>query len=392
MLAPNVRRDGLAGGIRYLDAKTDDARLVLRVLDEARSHGAEARNYVAVESLRRANGRVSGAVLREVRDGTASEVAARVVVNATGAWAGALAGQARAPRLRPLRGSHLVLPAWRLPLAQAVSLMHPSDGRPVFAFPWEGVTLVGTTDVDHLDGLAREARVTRAEFDYLMAALRAQFPQLALEDGDVVATYAGVRPVLDSGSRGAPSRETRAHLVWDEPGLVAVTGGKLTTFRAIALDTLRHVARQLPGWRPDLAPGPVFARQYALPAPRGMPASQLARLAGRYGRHAQALVDAAHAGELDTIPGTLTSWAELRWAARCEDVVRLEDLLLRRTRLGIQLRGGAAALLPRIRAICQPELGWPDARWDAEQAAYLGLWREHYGIPSSHEHAPCTIP
>ncbi|MEX5747039.1 glycerol-3-phosphate dehydrogenase/oxidase [Massilia sp. X63] len=390
MLAPNIRHQGLTGGIRYLDAKTDDARLVLRVLDEARSIGAEARNYVAVEHLLREGGRVSGALLRDARSGAAGEVSARVVVNATGAWAGGIAGQGGAPRLRPLRGSHLVLQAWRLPLAQAVSLMHPVDGRPVFAFPWEGVTLVGTTDVDHGEGLAVEAKVTRAEFDYLMAALRAQFPQLQLQDGDVLATYAGVRPVLDSGTRGDPSRETREHLVWDEPGLVAVTGGKLTTFRAIALDTLRIVARQLPGWQADLAPGPVFA-PLALPrGPRGLPHGVLQRLAGRHGRHAQALLDAAQDGELETIPGTLTPWAELRWAARSEAVLRLEDLLLRRTRLGIQLRAGGQTLLPRIRAICQPELGWSDARWEAEQAAYLGLWQAHYSLPctgTEHLHA-----
>ncbi|SFC12195.1 glycerol-3-phosphate dehydrogenase/oxidase [Massilia yuzhufengensis] len=391
MLAPNVARAGLVGGIRYLDAKTDDARLVLRVLDEARSHGAAARNYVAVESLQRSGGRVTGALLRDARNGRAQLVSARVVVNATGAWACGIAGQGGAPRLRPLRGSHLVLPAWRLPLAQAVSLMHPADGRPVFAFPWEGVTLVGTTDVDHGEGLALEAKVTRAEVDYLMAALRAQFPQLDLQDGDVLATYAGVRPVLAGGTGGAPSKETREHIVWDEPGLVAVTGGKLTTFRAIALDTLAHVARQLPGWRADLAPQPVFARHGLPQGPRGVSTTVLARLGGRHGRHAQALVDAARDGELETIPGTLTPWAELRWAARAEAVHRLDDLLLRRTRLGIQQRGGGAALLPRIRAICQPELCWSDARWETEQASYLALWQAHYGMPIDHARATACM-
>lgn len=385
MLAPNIDHAGLQGGIRYMDAKTDDARLVLRVLDEARSMGAEARNYVAVESLLRAQGRVTGARLIDARSGNTQEVLARVVVNATGAWAGTLAGQGASPRLRPLRGSHLVLPGWRLPLAQAVSLMHPVDGRPVFAFPWEGVTLVGTTDVDHVEGLADEARVTRAEFDYLMGALRMQFPQLGLQDADVLATYAGVRPVLDSGSQGAPSKETREHLVWDEPGLVGVTGGKLTTFRAIALDVLAHVARQLPGWRQDLRPLPVFAHRTLPGGPRGVPVALLQRLAGRHGRHAQDVIDAARTGELEPVPGTLTPWAELRWAARAEAVHRLEDLLLRRTRLGIQLPAGGAAQLARIRAICQPELGWPDARWDAEQAAYLALWRAHYSLPGSHD-------
>ncbi|MBQ5948097.1 glycerol-3-phosphate dehydrogenase/oxidase [Massilia sp. ST3] len=382
MLAPNVRREGLLGGVRYTDAKTDDARLVLRVLDEARAHGAEALNYVAVQGMLREGGRIVGARLLDERSGQEQAVRARVVVNASGAWAGALGGEGKGPRLRPLRGSHLVLPSWRLPLAQAVSLLHPGDRRPVFAFPWEGATLVGTTDVDHSEGLHLEARITRHEFDYLMTALRAAFPQLGLQDGDVLATYAGVRPVIDSGQHGAPSKERREHMVWSEPGLVSVTGGKLTTFRAIALDTLRHAAPQLPGWQADLAPVPVFAR-VTPPLCRALPGSVLRRLGGRYGRHAQALVDAAGEGELETVPGTETLWAELRWAARAERARTLADLLLRRTRLGILLPQGGAAHLARIKTICQPELGWDEARWLAEQAGYMALWRECYGIPAA---------
>lgn len=328
LLAPNVMRADLAGGMVYTDAKTDDARLV---------------------------------------------------IDASGAWAGKLS--ANGPRLRPLRGSHLVLPAWRLPLAQAVSLMHPVDGRPVFAFPWEGATLVGTTDVDHREGLANEAAITRAELDYLLAALRAQFPQLDLGEADVLATYAGVRPVVDSGPGDAPSKAGREHAVWCGAGLVGVAGGKLTTFRAIALDVLRQAQRQLPGWQDDLAPVPVY-EQVALPrAPRRVPAPLLRRLAGRHGAQAQALVDAAGADELEAIPGTETLWAELRWAARAEGVEQLDDLLLRRTRIGLLLRGGGLQHAERIRAICQMELGWEDARWDHEQAAYAALIARHYGLP-----------
>ncbi|OON62234.1 FAD-dependent oxidoreductase [Massilia sp. KIM] len=392
MLAPNVRREGLAGGVRYTDAKTDDARLVLRVLDEARSHGAVACNHVALRALLHEDGKVAGARLHDARSGAEHAVRARVVLNATGAWAGALAAAGKGPRLRPLRGSHLLLPAWRLPLALAVSLMHPQDGRPVFAYPWEGATLVGTTDVDHGEDMAREARITRAEFDYLLAALHAAFPQLGLGPGDVIATYAGVRPVIDGGSHGAPSKERREHLVWSEPGLVSVTGGKLTTFRAIALDALREAARQLPGWEADLRPQPLFARA-APPRCAALPAGILQRLAGRHGAQAQALLDAAREDELDAVPGTQTLWAELRWAARAERVLHLDDLLLRRTRLGLLLPAGGAALLPRIRAICQPELGWDEARWLAEEAAYVLCWREHYAPPSAATRTtPCMNP
>jgi len=416
-LAPNVATDGLQGGMVYTDAKTDDARLVLRVLQEARVHGAVALNYMAVEALLRAgdatsaDGDVQGVRLRDGLDGAQHEVRARMVISATGAWAdrlrttppasGVAANEATgmhaghpggasaaggterdgaARRLRPLRGSHLVLPAWRLPLAQAISLMHPADGRPVFAYPWEGVTLVGTTDVDHRDDLSQEAAITRAECDYLLAALHAQFPQLQLGDDDIIATYAGVRPVIDSG-KSDPSKETRDHALWLENGLLTVTGGKLTTFRVIALDALKLAAVRLPELQDKLSPQPVFTPSPPLRYTPELPAGQALRLQGRYGVQAQELVDAAQAGELAVIPGTETIWAQLRWAARHEDVCKLEDLLLRRTRIGIQLRGGGVAILPRIRTICQPELGWDDQRWEQEQAAYLALWQAHYSMP-----------
>lgn len=385
LLAPNVAHADLQGGIVYTDAKTDDARLVLRTLAEARRHGGMALNYMAVRSLGKTGARVTGAVLRDEGEsgGSLFELRARLVIDATGAWAGQLA--AGGPRLRPLRGSHLVLPAWRLPLAQAISLMHPADGRPVFAFPWEGATLVGTTDVDHRAGLDREAAITRQELDYLLAALRAQFPQLGLGESDVIASFAGVRPVVDSGPADAPSKAGREHAVWCGDGLVSVTGGKLTTFRAIALDVLRQARRQLPDWRDALAPLPVFAPVAPPRSPRRMPAPLLRRLAGRHGFHSQALVDAAREGELETIPGTETLWAELRWAARAEGVEHLDDLLLRRTRIGLLLRGGGLAQIERIRAICQDELGWDDARWEREQGAYAALRARHYGLPADGE-------
>jgi len=380
MMAPNVGRASLLGGICYTDAKTDDARLVLRVLQEAQSCGGVAVNYLAAQNLLRAGTKVTGARLVDGVHGALLDVRARLVVNATGAWADGLRGQAGAgPRIRPLRGSHLVLPAWRLPLAQAVSLMHPADGRPVFAFPWEGVTLVGTTDVDHGAALTAEASITRAELDYLMLALEAQFPQLGLCEADVLATYAGVRPVIDNG-QADPSKEAREHAVWVDDGLLTVTGGKLTTFRVIALDALKHAMPLLPGWRDKLEPRPIFAHR-ALPAMR-LRGARRQRLEGRYGVSAGALLDAAGPGELALVPGTQTLWAELRWAARAEAVQHLEDLMLRRTRLGLQLRGGGIEHLERIRAICQRELGWDDPQWDASQAAYLTLWNTHYSLPT----------
>lgn len=383
MLAPNIGRADLQGGLCYVDAKTDDARLVLRVLQEARSLGAVAINYLAAEKLLRADDQVNGAVngvqLRDATSGQTYAVHAQVVINATGAWADKLRQQqGAAPKLRPLRGSHLVLPAWRLPIAQAISLMHPQDGRPVFAFPWEGATLVGTTDIDHSGDMRVDATITPAEMRYLLAALTFQFPQLQLTQDDVIATYAGVRPVIDTG-KAEPSKEGRDHAVWMEHGLLTVTGGKLTTFRLIALDALKHLAHVWPALAdPPQAGTTVLKPSATLSAHGGLRTQQCVRLQGHYGAQAAEVVAAAHEGELHTIPGTHTLWVELRWAARHEAVVHLQDLLLRRTRLGLLLRGGGVDHLPRIRAICQPELGWEDARWESEQADYRALWQQHY--------------
>jgi len=382
MLAPHIERSGLTGGMCYTDAKTDDARLVMRVLQEAVAAGGVAVNYLSAKSLVREQGHAKGVVLRDALTGGEHPVRAKVVISATGAWADDLRTQQGAtPKMRPLRGSHLVLPQWRLPVAQAVSLMHPRDGRPVFVYPWEGITLVGTTDVDHTADLQQEARMTPAEVGYLMQALDYQFPQLNLTLDDIIATYAGVRPVIDTG-KADPSKEGRDHAVWLENGLLTVTGGKLTTFRVIALAALRHAAPLLPDWHDSLQIAPIFAPSPALLHHPELSAQQRQRLQGRYGTHAHALVNAAQPGELGTISGTDTLWAELRWAARCEAVAHLEDLLLRRTRLGLLVQAGAQALLPRIRTICQTELGWSDARWESEQGAYLDLWQRNYSLPA----------
>ncbi|MEJ2210842.1 MAG: glycerol-3-phosphate dehydrogenase/oxidase [Anaerolineae bacterium] len=387
MLAPHISQQGLEGGFCYGDAQTDDARLVLRVIREAVADGGTALNYVAAEELLRAGGRHTAPVVGlRLRDGVNDrrvDVYGRVVINATGAWADRLRAQAGAPpRMRPLRGSHLVFPRWRLPVAQAVGFLHPLDRRPVFIFPWEGITLVGTTDVDHEQPLDDEPRISAQEVAYLMAAVESQFPSLGLTLDDVVSTFAGVRPVIGSGQED-PSKEGRDHVVWDENGLLTVTGGKLTTFRLIALDALRAARDRLPELPPLDDQVPVLDPvSVALPADSPLDEAARRRLLGRYGADAPALVQAAQEGELEAIAGTQTLWAELRWAARAEGVVHLDDLLLRRVRLGHLLPEGGRAQMARLRTICQPELGWDDGRWEEAQAAYLALWDSAYGLPA----------
>lgn len=382
MLAPHISREGLKGGLRYGDAQTDDARLVLRVIREAVAAGGAAINYVRAEELLRDDGQVVGVRLYDVENKRTADVYASVVINATGAWADYLRGQVGAPaRIRPLRGSHLIFPAWRLPVAQAISFLHPLDRRPVFIFPWEGITLVGTTDLDHDQPLNDEPHITPGEVAYLMAAVEAEFPSLNLTLEDVTATFAGVRPVIGSGQVD-PSKESRDHVVWEEAGLLTVTGGKLTTFRLIALDALKAVRHRLPHMpKPDRKMPVLDQVNVELHDAAHLGEAMRRRLLGRYGADAPLLVAAAQPGELELIPTTPYLWAELRWAARAEGVVHLQDLLLRRVRLGLLLPEGGRALWPRIRAICQPELGWDDARWEAEEAAFLDLWHNCYSLP-----------
>ena len=380
MLATHVARERLLGGFSYHDAQTDDARLVLRVLLEAEAAGASVLNYTRVEELLHGRNGVCGVVLRDVPTGGTRRVGARAVVNATGAWADRLrAEQGGRPMIRPLRGSHLVFPAWRLPVSQAVAFNHPGDGRPLFAFPWEGMTLLGTTDLDHRGGLDEEPSIDPAEVSYLVAGARSAFPALGVRASDAVASFSGVRPVVGTG-KAKPSEESREHVLLDEGGLVTVTGGKLTTFRRIALDVVRVLQKRL-----RLA-GEVSGDERALdtaPAPPSpLPLAETRRLAGRLGARAAEMLRLAPPATLARVGATPALWAELAWAAANEHVVRLDDLLLRRVRLGLLLADGAADALPRVRALCQQPLGWSNLRWEMEEAAYLERWRTRYRVPS----------
>jgi glycerol-3-phosphate dehydrogenase len=382
LLAPHISQDDLQGGFRFGDAQTDDARLTLRVIREAVADGATAINYVKAQSLIIQQDDVKGVVLTDMLHGDQTKAYARVVINATGAWADILRKQAGGPsHIRPLRGSHLIFPNWRLPVAQAVSFLHPFDHRPVFIFPWEKVTLVGTTDVDHGGTLEYEPMISPNEVAYLMAAVEYQFPSLAITLEDVVSTYSGIRPVIGSGKLD-PSEESRDHVIWQEKGLYTVTGGKLTTFRLIGLDVLKAIRHRIPEMPEPSHDMPVLNQiDQQLPCDNDIRDTCRRRLLGRYGSDALTIVNSAQEGEMDTIPGTDYLWVELRWAARAEGVCHLEDLLLRRTRLGLILPRGGESILPVVNHICLAELNWSDRQWQHELADYQALIVQCYSLP-----------
>jgi glycerol-3-phosphate dehydrogenase len=393
-LCPQLNDREILGGYRYFDAETDDARLVLRVIREAVRQGGVALNYARVDGLIFSQtGQVCGVQLKDLdpeAGGRTAEARSCVVINATGAWADELRmlalknnitrGGQLSPKLRHLRGSHLIFPESKLPLSRAVCLWHPTDGRPVFAFPWEGVTILGTTDIDHGYDALTDPKISLAEAEYLLAVANYAFPCLNLALGDVQGTFSGIRAVLDTG-KGDPSKESREHVLWNENGFITVTGGKLTTFRIMAHDTLRAARTLLPGQ-------PVFNPHFrVLDTPPtdiigGAPleGSARLRLLGRYGADTPEIIAASQTGELQTISSSSVLWAELRWAARAEGVIHLDDLLLRRVRLGLLLPQGGIPCLDSFRRVVQAELRWNDLRWEQEVENYINLWKRSYSL------------
>ena len=379
---PALEGSTAVGGYHYFDAQTDDCRLVLRVLRDGVRRGGVAINYVAAEKLLLGqNGRVAGIAVRDTAPGSSrtAEVRAKAVINATGAWADdlrrGLAGANLNKRIRRIRGSHLTFASSRLPLQEAVSLTHPRDQRVLFAVPWEGTTIFGTTDEDHGD-LQQEPSISAKETEYMLEAVRHVFPTLDLSAADIISTWSGVRPVINTG-KADPSKESREHALWKENGLVTITGGKLTTFAVMARDALKAVREHI---------GPLQPRSCIVDPPASAPRfgahtelAVQARLTGRFGMEVQEVLDAQPG--LATIPGTALYWNELTHAARCEGVVSLSDLLLRRVRLGLVLPEGGKALLPQVRAVAQPLLGWTDDQWQTQELDYLQTCAQAYGVP-----------
>ena len=381
-LVPQLSAPWLAGAYLYYDAVMDDARMVLRLLSEGCRAGGTALNYARVEKLLTTReGTVCGAAVSDQSPQALGslELHARVLINAAGPWSDMLRAQVNAPtRLRPQRGSHLVFPYEKLPLPHAITLLHPKDKRAMFAIPWEGTTIIGTTDLDHLSPLDEgEPFCTQAEVDYILEAAAAFFPSARLSQADALSSFAGLRPII-RGNAANPSAESRAHVVWEEKGLVTITGGKLTIFRRMAQDALRKAAPRLSLTLKS------HARFYdALPRQSGADSTELnpgqrCVLAGKYGFALQELLSCAKPGELRPVQGLPTMWAELRYAARSESVQHLDDLLLRRTRLGLLLPEGARAELPFLREITREELDWDDMRWEAEVQRYTQIYERFY--------------
>ena len=429
---PTLRPQGLLGGVRFWDGQFDDARLALAIGRTAACHGAVLINHMAVDGLLHEAGRVVGASCIDRISGATLHIRARCIVNATGVWVDQLramdAGShaldsaspsassadltsvqpaptsavprsgeaAQAPLVRPSQGVHLVLDREMLPGDHALLVPHTSDGRVLFAVPWLGKTVLGTTDTP-TGSMDLEPRPLREEIDFLLGE-SARYLTRPPVRADVRSVWVGLRPLVaaDPAHRaGATRRLSREHTVLRSPsGLITVTGGKWTTCRAMAEDVLACCAQAgLLDERPAgatqhlrLVGAARAASMGAAPAAHPMPRSATAN-------HAEAanpsMADApgAHlygdeAPWLARLPGATRSLAPglteamVRFAARHEYTLTVSDMLARRSRLLFLDAALAAQVAPQVAIILQQETGV-----DPQLAVFLSLAQQYLELP-----------
>jgi glycerol-3-phosphate dehydrogenase len=377
-LLPALASREPTSGYLFYDCQTDDVRLVLTVLGEAERFGAVCANRVDVTGLLEREGRAQGVRARDGESGEEFEVHAANVVNATGVWADELRprelhDEAELPRIRPSRGTHVTLRHEDLPLVGG-AIVPAGSGRSIFALPWLGHTLVGTTDNDY-EGPLEHVEPSGEDVDYLLAAVN-EFFGSALAPQDLTGAFAGVRPLISTGDpKKSVDISRKAELYETSSGMITITGGKLTTWRRMAKMTVDRLvereARDAPCRTREIPLGQAIAVD-ELPRVEGVPEHSYPALASRYGHAAhEVLALAAERGELAQpivarLPDLL---AEVTLAARREQARSIGDVLFRRTRLGLlaahELSGdgdGRGGPVARVADILAGELGWDAAR------------------------------
>ena len=383
-LVPDLGTEGLDRVLAYTDAMADDARLTLAVAATAHAYGAAVLTRCeAVEALRDASGRVSGLVVRDLETDATHRVEARLVINAGGVWTDVVRERLglEGKRVRPSRGIHLILPSDLVPIPVAVSLPSPDDGRPVFFVPHPEGVLLGTTDIYH-EGDLDDPRPTDDEVDYLLRAGQTAFPGRAIDRSAVRGTFAGLRPILDIHADD-PSEASREEDIWEEDGVLTVSGGKLTTWRSTAEEAVDEAVSRLPDEVTRMV-GRCMTKGTPLAglAPRDLPqrlesalgldpaiAGGMARRLGALAWPAAQL--ASGKSELRPIrPDLDLCAAEVRAHCRWGAVLHLEDLLLRRVRLGMWDPETAATLPPTLRPVLRRELGWSFKDWQREREKF----------------------
>lgn len=389
-IEPQLRAEGLRGVLEYYDCATDDARLVLENALDAIALGADCHTYTEVLRFERdGNRRITGVAVRDRLTGKSWSVQARAVILAAGAWTDEMIARFELPErklLRPTKGVHIVIPRERLPLARAITLISPVDGRVMFAIPWRERTVLGTTDTDY-DGPADDIAADASDVKYLVESGNGYFPGANLTTDDVIATWAGLRPLIAAPPDVDESSVSREHEVFTrKDGLVIIAGGKLTTYRRMARETVGKALellhelgeapaakrqkdemstkhRPLPGAAgvesPDLEGVAAIGR--TLMHDFGLDVDTATHLCGVYGARAPELgaaiaKDRALGARID--PELPYIWAEVDFAASHDLARTVDDVLARRVPLLLVSRDNGLGVTDRVAAMLAARLGW----------------------------------
>ncbi len=240
-LLPTIETEHLTGGVIYHDGQFDDARLAINLAQTAAEHGATVLNYMACHGLIKEHDQVCGLQLRDLENGTEHEVRARCVINATGVFADAVRhfdDKAAEPLVRPSQGVHIVLPRHFLPSEAAIMIPKTDDGRVLFAVPWHGCVVVGTTDTP-VEHASLEPRALPEEIEFLLTHA-ARYLTHDPSAQDVLSIFAGLRPLVNAGAGNTAALSRDHHIDISDSGLITITGGKWTTYRKMAEDVINH--------------------------------------------------------------------------------------------------------------------------------------------------------
>ena len=392
-LAPALDTSGLAGSIRFFDARVDDARLVIDLVRTAVGLGALAANRTRVTGfLTDGRGHVHGARVTDLATGTEHEIHARHTISATGVWTEEVQDLASADgglKVLASKGIHVVVPREAIDAQTGVFLR--TEKSVLFIIPWPEYWVIGTTDTPWDLDVSRPV-ATAADVDYILAHANSVLARPITRD-DIIGVYAGLRPLLQPrlrpGAQAASTKVSREHTVTRVvPGLTAIAGGKLTTYRVMAADAVDHalgeaLARTHPCATADLplvgAAGyrALAARAGRIAAERGWRLERVTHLLDRYGDETPALLASIDAAEdplarlgepLESAPAYLR--AEVAWAVTHEGAERLDDVLLRRVRLDVSRRDHGLGAADEILSVMTPLLGWTRQEAAAQKEAY----------------------
>jgi glycerol-3-phosphate dehydrogenase len=351
---PTVRAEKLVGGVRYFDGQFDDAALAIRIAAACAERGGFLANYVRVEQLVKEQGKVAGAIARDVESGRELRIRARVVINATGVFTDSvrkLDDVAASPMLTMSQGAHIVLDRSFLPGDSALMIPKTADGRVLFAIPWQDRVLVGTTDVP-VKETALEPKPFASEIEFLVEHT-GRYLTRAPTDSEILSTFAGLRPLVKSGPPRSTSTLSRDHtIVISTSGLVTITGGKWTTYRRMAEEVVTRAA-EFAGLKP--------AR------------SQTETLSLASSRKAADVTETIH-------PLLAHSAADVVYAVRNEMARTVEDFLSRRTRALLRDARAATEAAPAVAQIMAKELN-RDAAWIQQQVSEFQQLAANYLWP-----------